>query len=333
MKQFWALAATHWPYSTPRGRLESTIGAGTVAALLNAGVLQAAALGEGQTVVCPECRGTSRLVYEDTGFVAVCTGAWECPVVPFGAAPERLYVEPTYFARSLAAALDVVGVPGAPGPVVPLGRRTLGDDLVAFDFVARPGRAGVVETLHRLARSGPRVRVVVVPDGRRLPADAPTELSGAELVWVGLEELLVVGTPLRVDLRALHSRRHFAGVVVEEAFDGLVVSQTGATWQGRALDIAASPLTLRLLRLFAERPGELVGNADLWRALYPDDHTRGGNLARGANPEDLKDRVRFVVGSLRTALRAVDAESGELVENVRGGGYRLALGRDRVRVR
>jgi DNA-binding winged helix-turn-helix (wHTH) protein len=332
MKDFWALAAAHWPYSTPRSRLGSAIGDGLVARLLDAGLLHTGALTENDAVVCPECWATARLVREDSGFVAVCTSDWECPVVHFGAAPERVYVEPAAFARSLAAALEIGGVPGTPGPVVPLGRRVLGEELAAFDFIARPGWAGLTDTLYRLARGGPRVRVVLVPDGRRLAADVPTELGGVELVWVGLDELLVVEAPLRVDLRAILSRRNFAGVVVEAAFDGLAMNETGATWRGRPLDIQASPLTLRLLRLLAERPGELVGNADLWRSLYPDDHTRVGNLARGANPEDLKDRVRFVVGSLRAALRAVDVASGELVENVRGGGYRLALGPGQVRI-
>lgn len=332
MKDFWALAAAHWPYSTPRTRLESTIGAGPVARLLEAGLLHTGALTENHAVVCPECWGSARLVREDTEFVAVCESEWECPVVHFGAAPERVYVEPAAFARSLAAALEIGSVPGAPGPVVPLGTRVLGEELVAFDFIERPVRAGLEDALYRLARGGPRIRVVLVPDGRRLPADVPAELGGAELVWVGLDELLVVGRPLRVDPRAILSRRHFAGLAVAPTFDGLVVNAGGATWQGRPLDIAASPLTLRLLRLFAERPGELVGNADLWRSLYPDDHTKGGNLARGANPEDLKDRVRFLVGTLRAALRAVGTSSGELVETVRGGGYRLALGRERVRI-
>jgi DNA-binding winged helix-turn-helix (wHTH) protein len=40
--------------------------------------------------------------------------------------------------------------------------------------------------------------------------------------------------------------------------------------------------------------------------------------------------VRFVVGSLRAALRAAGA--GELVENVRGAGYRLASAPERVRI-
>ena len=330
MKRFWAMAAAHWPLSAPRGPLEVLIGVAQVDALLGAGILHVAALEEDDVVECASCGANARLVWEDAGFVAVCEGETECRCERFGSAPERVFVDPGAFARSVADALGVEGVPGAPEPVVPLGRRMFGEELVAFDLVARPGRPGVLDALHRIARGGPRVRVMLVPDSRRLPASAPTELAGVEIVWVGLDALLVVGTPLCVDLRAVVSRRHFPGVIVEERFDGLLVEDRGASWRGQALDIEASPLSLRLLRLLATHPGELVGDAALWRSLYPDDHTKGGNLARGANPEDLKDRVRFVVGSLRAALRAAGA--GELVENVRGAGYRLASAPERVRI-
>ena len=330
MERFWAMAAAHWPLSTPRASLEDLIGVAQVDALLGVGILHVAALEDGDVVECASCGANARLVWEDAGFVAVCEGEVECPCEPFGSAPERVFIDPGAFARTVADALGLEGVPGVPAPVVPLGRRMFGEERVAFDLVARPGRAGLLDALERHARGGPRVRVVLVPDSRRLPASAPTELAGVEIVWVGLDELLVVGTPLRVDLRAIVSRRHFPGVIVEERFDGLLVGDRRASWRGQAFDIEASPLSLRLLRLLATQPGEFVGDAALWRSLYPDDHTKGGNLARGANPEDLKDRVRFVVGSLRAALRGAGA--GELVENVRGGGYRLALPLERVRI-
>ncbi len=92
-------------------------------------------------------------------------------------------------------------------------------------------------------------------------------------------------------------------------------------------------MTLRLLRLLASRPDECVSRRELWRGLWPDEHTKRGGIPRGANPDRFDNRLRIVVADLRVALRNVGLE--QALDNQRGdedaGGYRLVLPRARAR--
>lgn len=336
MKRFWSIAASRWPLSIPVRRLESILGAPLTAAIAASGLVEVAALNEGDSVECAECGRLARLVSEPEGLVALCPE--ECPAERFGLAPARLVVAPQAFARRLAAAFDLSGVPGAEAPLIQLGRRSIGDDLVAFDLVAHPRRPEVIERLRWVVRGGPPVRVLLAPDSRGIPADAPAEMGAVELLWLGLDEVVRLEGSLRVDLDALTSRRTFRGYrPVPTPFGGLVLDAHDATWAGVRVGLEGAPLLRRLLGELAARPNQLVTREDLWRSLYPDDFTRRGNLARGVNPEDLNDRLRRLVGKLRGALqRAAPDGHGPLVENARGsesvGGYFLALRPEMVRV-
>lgn len=329
MTRFWAIAAAHWPLSLPRRRLEAAVGTEEIAALVASGLLIGAPLRAGETLPCATCRWPAPLVAEPEGLVAVCAG--DCPWEAFGPEEARLRVQPIRLFGALTRALDLEGVPGPEALVTPLGWRSLGAEQVAFDFVARPTLEGVGDALHRLVRGGPRVRVLVVPSAARLPAATPTEIAGVDLVWVGLDQLLAVGPPVRADLRPLLARRHFPGLAVEAPFDGLVLTDRGARWRGRALRVEEAPLQLQLLRLLGQAPGALVTKAALWRELYPDDVNTQGRPVRGVNPEDLEDKLRALVLGLRASLREADPAAGDLVENRRGKGYLLALPRERVR--
>ena len=325
MNGFWALAAGAWPPSAPTHHLVRALGADSVQALVAVGVLQQHAIRPWGTVPCSECRRDARVVYEADGAVACCTGDFQCPDEPLGPAPSRTAMDVADFARRLAGALQLEGVPGRDGPVVALGRRKLGDEDVAFDLCPRPGHADVMDALAKLARGGPAVRVVLVPDVRRLPADAPCEVAGMDVVWAGLHEVLALKAGLAVDLRPILARRAFRGA-------GLVIDDRGASWQGRTVLPAEDTNALRLLRTLAGRPGEFRGARELWVAVWPENHTRNGLLPKGANPDVFDGRLRRAVGDLRAALEAAGAVSG-VVENERGTGrYRLALAATRIQL-
>jgi hypothetical protein len=105
------------------------------------------------------------------------------------------------------------------------------------------------------------------------------------------------------------------------------------------LAIEGAPLALRLLRALAGTPGSYVSRRELWRVLYPAEHAPSGRVTPGVNPDDLDDRLRAVVGKLRSAFRALGNAPGlpdDTIENRRGddkvGGYRLALPAALVRV-
>lgn len=328
MKAYWELAARHWPLSMSRRRLEAAIGGENIDALLAAGLLARGALLPYQTVTCRECQWDARLVPEGSELVAVCTSDLLCPAEPFGPSPERLFVEPGTFVRAVARALGLEGVPAPHEVVCPLGRRMLGSELVAFDFLPRPHRAGVEDALHRLVRGGPPTRVALVPSGPRLRADMPSELGGVDLLWLGLDDLLVLDGSLRVDWGALLARRTFAGFAPSVPFTGLSLGPDGLWWGGRRID-EPTPLAMRLLRTLASRPGECIPHARLWLALWPDKHTRTGGLPRGANPEHFNHGVRVLVNELRGRLGT------DTVVNKRGdpqnGGYLLAVPAEMVR--
>jgi hypothetical protein len=332
LKAFWELAARHWPLSLPRRRLDAAIGCDKVEALLAAGLLARGTLLAEEAVTCLECYGNARLVPEPEGLVAVCVGDMECPVEHFGPEPERVFIDPASFSRNLARALDLENEPSVDGIACPLGRRRLGDELVAFDFVPRPTRNGVEDALHRLVRGGPRVRVILVPSAVRVAAGAPTELGGVDLVWLGLDELLIVGGgPLRLDWQPLLERSSFDGFSPSVPFTGLSIAPDGLWWAGRRIEDEPTPLAMRLLHTLAARPGECIPHAKLWLALWPDKHNRFGNLPKGANPEHFNHGARVLVSELRERLGTAT------VENKRGapdtGGYLLALPREMVRLR
>ncbi len=323
MKPFWSLLAKHWPLSMPRTHLEALIGGDRVGSLVAAGLLEGVALQEGETVPCHCCGGSARLVDEGEEMVAACTGDFACPVEHLGPSAERLRVEPISFARTLQRALSLDGQPGEPAPIVPLGRRALGEQGVAFDLVGRPSRMGLVDALYRLARGGPSLRVLLVPDGHRLPADVPSELAGVDLLWVGLDELLIVEDGLRADLRALTRRRAFPGFAVPALRAEPIVEQAPASPAEAPFHL--TPKAERLLRALSERPGVLISKIDLRAAVWPEEHTRTGLLPRSANPDLYDTRLRQLVAELRGALgeAAIEARRGD----ERVGGYRLTPSR------
>ncbi len=339
MRCFWTLAARHWPLATARRRLDAVLGEERVCQLVAAGLLQVEALREAHGVACRTCGRRAELVAEGEALVAVCPAGEGCPTEPFPADAERLVMDAAHVARVLAGALALEGTPGAPGAVVTLGERDLGSTRVAFDLVPRPSAAGVQDAILRRARGGPELRLLLVPDRTRLPADVPREAGTTLLCWMGLGDVFRcdAGTVV-ADLGVIATRAGLRGVVPDAPFDGLLVMPTGVTLAGHAVPLDRSPLAQRLLHEFAQRPGEFVPRRTLWRLLYADDHTREGRVARGVNPDDLDDRLRAVIAELRRALRATpDGEAAAaLIENRRGdpdaGGYRLDLHASRVRL-
>lgn len=317
MRAFWALAARHWAPAFPSWELEEAVGREVVDRLLVAGVLRRVAIRAWERVVCPECRMNARVLWERGEALVACEADTECPFAAVGSAPTRLVVEPGEFARLVAEAFELGGVVGE-GVVVPLGRRCLGDEEVAVDLCPHPRASGVGDALHRLARGGPRVRVVLAVDSATVPASPLVEVGGAELVWAGLDEVLRVEERLRVDYRPLLRRRAFPGFAAEPP--GLVLGPRVVTWRGAPVEM--TPRALKLLRALASR-SEGASRALLWRELWPDDHTRAGQLARGMSPLAVDGRLRKCVADLRQALgddAVVTMPGGDDV-----GGYRLAV--------
>lgn len=327
MKPFWALAGRHWAPSLPSWEMVAAVGHERVGHLVGAGVLREVAIRPFERVPCPACRWDARVIWEPAGAVLICEEEMCGQVVELGPAPYRLSTDGGELVRRVAEALALEGTPGTGETVIPLGRRRLGDEIVAFDLCAHPGRAGFQDALYRLARSGPRVRVLVVPDSARIPADALSEIAGVELVWVGLDEVLVVDRGLRADLRPLLARRQFPGFTVELPFDGLAIEPGGVSWRGAAVPL--KPRALRLLRALATHHPAVATRAQLWREVWPEDHTRTGEVARGMNPDLLDSRLRQAVAEVRAAL------GDDVVDNARGGeragGYRLALASNQLR--
>ena len=321
MKPFWTLAGRHWAPSLPSWEMVAALGHDRIEGLVAAGVLREVAIRPFEQVPCPSCRWHARVIWEPTGAVLICEGEMGCEAVELGPAPYRLSTDPSELARRVAEALALDGAPGTGDSMVPLGRRRLGEEMVAFDLCPHPGRAGFEDAIYRLARSGPRVRVLLVPDSARIPADALPEIAGVELVWVGLDEVLVVDRGLRADLRPLLLRRQFPGFTLELPFDGLAIEASSVSWRGAA--VALKPRALRLLRALATHHPGVAPRAQLWREVFPEEHTRTGEVARGVNPDGLDSRLRQAVAEVRAAL------GDDVVDNARGGeragGYRLAL--------
>ncbi len=317
MKDFWALAARHWAPAFPSWELEAAVGHEAVERLLGASVLRREAMRPWERVVCPECRMNARVLWERGEAVVACEADTECPFAVVGATPHRLVVDAGEFARLVAEAFELRGAIGG-GVVAPLGRRCFGDEEVAVDLCPNPRAFEVGDALHRLARGGPRVRVVLAVDSGTVPAAPLAEVAGAELVWAGLDEVIVVGERLTVDYRAILRRRAFARFA--DAERGLVVGARGATWRGAAVEM--TPRALRLLRVLVAQPAG-ASRAALWRELWPEDHTRAGQLARVMSPLTMDGRLRKCVAELRGAL------GEEAVVNMRGGeeegGYRLSV--------
>lgn len=327
MKAFWSLPGRGWAPSMPSWEMVAALGQDRVDRLRAAGVLHEVAIKPYDHAPCPACRWSARVVWEPAGAVLVCEEELCDHVEELGAAPYRLATNPAELARLVAKALALEGTPGTGDTLIPLGRRRLGDEVVAFDVCARPGVRGFEDALYRLARSGPRVRVLLVPDSARIPADAMPEIAGVELVWVGLDEVIFLDRGLRADLRALLARRSFPGFTVELPFDGLAIEAGGVSWRGAAVPL--KPRALRLLRALATHHPAVATRAQLWREVWPEDHTRTGEVARGMNPDLLDSRLRQAVAEVRAAL------GDDVVDNARGGeragGYRLALAASQLR--
>ena len=327
MNTFWALAARDWPGGWPAHELARRIGLAKVEGLRAAELLRDVPIRAYDSVSCGECRRTARVVFEPTGAVAICTGPDLCPDEELGPAPTRLVVDPAPFAARLADALGLDGAPGKIAVVTTLGRRRIGDEEVAFDLCSHPHHPGVLDALTRAARGGPAVRLVLVPDLRRLPGDVPTAVGDVDLVWAGLNEVVTVGERLSVDLAPVLARRRFRGLPDAPPFAGLAFTGDGATWAGTVILPPARGVAIQLVEVLSERPGEWFTRRDLWRRLWPEEHTASGELPRGANPDRFDGRLRMAVTEARAGFRAVGLERA--VENQRGddasGGYRLAL--------
>jgi hypothetical protein len=334
MRRFWAMAARRWPFAAPAHQLVAAIGQDHVHLLETSGIVDAVALRPHDTVPCSTCRRSARVIYEPGGAVAICTGPDECPDEELGPTPARLVLSTGPLAAKLAGALELDGQPGAPGAVTPLGARRIGDELVAFYLCPSPRHRDTVPALAPLADGGPEVGVMLVPDARTIPADMPAKIGGVSLVWAGLDEVLTVGPRLVADLGPVLSRRAFRGVVYERPFDGLTFAAEGVLWHGRLVVPVARGVAVQLLRVLAGRPGEWSTRRELWWRLWPEEHTRDGDLPRGANPERFDARLRVAINEARAALRTVGLDG--VVENQRGsddeGGYRLALRREQVRL-
>lgn len=325
MKAFWALAARHWAPSFPSWELSALLGRDRVAGLLAAGLICQVGIGPFERVTCSSCRGDARVVWDGREAVAVCEGEMECPTMELGSAPFRWAASAGELARLVAKALALEGEINGGDTIIPLGCRRLGNELVAFDLCPNPKRAGFEATMRCLARGGPGVRVVLVPDSSRIATGAPREMGATELVWAGLDEVIIVDGGMRADLRVISERRPFSGFVAEERFTGLAMDESGASWGGERLTL--SPRAIRLLRVLVSRR-EGVARAELWRLLWPEDHTVRGDLARGRNPDLLDARLRKSVGELRMALgdgAIANARGGE-----RAGGYRLGIAPEMV---
>ncbi len=332
VKRFWALAARDWPPDFPTHQLATAIGAAALASLLAAGVLQTEAIRPWSTVPCTLCRRDARVVYLARGAVAVCTGDEECPEEELGPAPSWSGMDAVHFIGRLAVALNLDGVPGRLGDVVALGRRKIGDETVAVDLCPHPNEPAALEALTRAVRGGPAVRIVLVPDSRRLLADMPSELGGVELVWAGLDEVVSMDGGLRVDLAPITARRAFRGFV--DRFDGLHIDGDVVRWRGIEVVDPQQQQAIALLRALAVRPGEVVTWRNLRRKVWPLDHSDTGILGRSLIPDKLDGRLRIVVSELRDALDDLGWDG--TLKNKRGGedkgGYRLLLPVERVRV-
>ena len=327
MNGFWALAARDWPGGWPAHELVRSIGRAQVERLRAAELLREVPLRPYDSVSCAECRRTARVLFERAGAVAVCTGPDLCPDEELGPAPTRLVLDPVPFAVRLADALALDGAPGKAAVVTTLGRRRIGDEEVGFDLCSHPHSAGLAEGLTRAARGGPAVRVVLVPDLRRLPGDVPTAVGDVDLVWAGLNEVVAVDERVSVDLRPVLARRRFRGLPDAPPFAGLAFNGSGVAWAGTVILPPARGVAVQLLEVLSERPGEWFTRRDLWRRLWPEEHTASGELPRGANPDRFDGRLRMAVTEARAGFRAVGLALA--IENQRGdeatGGYRLAL--------
>jgi hypothetical protein len=333
VKRFWAMAGRQWPPAAPAHHLVAALGFDHVQILQRAGVLEAVALRPHDTVRCSECSRDAQVIFEAGGAVAVCMSPNECPDEELGPRPARLVLRPDPFAARLAAALELEGTPGQQGVVMALGRRHVGDELVAFDFCAGLHYRDALDSLRRLAKSGPAVRVVLVPEARALPADAPERLGRTEIVWAGLDEVLTVGSRLMADLGPILGRRAFRGAVYVRPFHGLDFGADGVLWHGRVVVPAARALAVRLLRVLAERPGEWMSRRELWRRLWDEEHTRDGDIPRGANPDLFDSRLRTTVLEVRAARDGAGLTSalGNKRRSETKGGYRLCLPPEQVR--
>lgn len=333
MNRFWTMAGRQWPPAAPAHQLVASLGGSHVHLLQSAGVLHAVALRHYDTVPCSECGRDARVIFEPGGAVAVCTSADECSDEELGPRPARLVLRPDSFAARLAAALELEGTPGQRGPVMALGRRHVGEELVAFDLCAGLHYRDALDALRCLAKGGPSVRVVLVPDARTLPADAPARIGSVEVVWAGLDEVLTIGERLVADLGPVLARRAFRGAVYVRPFRGLDFGADGVLWHGRLVVPGTRGLAVQLLRVLAENPGEWISRRELWRRLWHEEHTRDGDIPRGMNPDRFDGRLRIVVGEARSALRGAGLDG--VLENQRGneaqGGYRLSLRPEQVR--
>lgn len=333
MKAFWSFAGRYWPPAGPTHELVAKLGARPVEQLHAAGVLEQVAIRPYESVRCPECWRDARVLYLPEGAVAVCTGDFLCPDLELGPSPSRSVMRVESFLERLAAALKLDGTPGHPAAITPLGRRRIGDIVVAFDFCPHPDAADVPPALAMLARRGPEVRVVLVPDSARLRADALGAIEGVDVVWAGLDEVVQFDGALRVDLQPVLARYRFPGAAAERPFDGLVLDASGASWRGRVALGGAQRRALQLLQALAARPGEWVSRRELWRAVAPQEFTKSGALPRGVNPDWLEEQLRQVVKEARAGLRAVGLD--DALQNQRGdetkGGYRLALPAEAVK--
>lgn len=284
MRSFWTLAGRAWPADLPERAWASRCPGLSLPHLEREGVLVRRTLRPFEVVECVSCGGLARVARELGAWVGVCEGDLDCPGTPLGPEAVALRVDEAGVLRRLCTTLELAGALDFGEMFVGLGRTRIGHEWVGFEFCRRPSATGLLAELERRVAGESGVRVVLAPATRRIPASAPARVGSVAVLWVGLDEVLTLSPEWAVSLDAITGRRSFSGWV-PPARPGLVISGKGAEWDGVALPL--SPRAMRLLRVLAAAPGEVLPRAALAAAVWPDEHTRTGALARGVNPDDI----------------------------------------------
>ena len=291
------------------------------------GVLVRRALRPFEVVECASCGGLARVARELGEFVGVCEGDLDCPATRLGAEAAALRVDEGRVLRRISATLGLVGAiePGA--LLTGLGRGRIGEETVWFDFCRRPAAEGVSGALAERVGTDDAVRVVLTPSASRVPAGAPRRIGGSTVLWVGFDEVLTLAPEWSVSVDVLAALHRFRGCAPPRE-TGLMLSSEESRWNGVLLSL--SPLGVRLLHELATAPGQVRTRASLAAALWPEDHTRSGALARGVLPHDVDRRLRNVVAEVREQLGV------ERITTRRGpretGGFALDVGGAPIRV-
>jgi len=176
-------------------------------------------------------------------------------------------------------------------------------DVVLLDLVM-PERDGW-ETLE-LIRQVSDVPVIMVT-GQDTEVERVRGLKAGADDYVGKP---YSGPELLARIEAVLRRTGGKSTVKEMWDDGLVRIDYGASEVTvRGVPVSLTPLEFRLLSTLVEHAGQVLSRDQLLEHVWGDAHTRGG------------DEVKLYVGYLRRKVER-DPRSPELIETVRGFGYR-----------